>query len=119
MSNEPTHDDAAEAALNAAFRALSDPTRRRIMALLREADALRVTDVASAFDMSLNGVSKHLKVLEAAGLIHRRVEGRVHWLSARWEGLQPPYEWLHFHHHFWNRRLDALVDHVAQFTEDP
>jgi len=42
------------------------------------------------------------------------VDGRTHWLRPRWEGMQPPYEWLHFHHHFWSRRVDALVDYVTR-----
>ncbi len=81
---------------------------------MREANELRVGDIAAAFDMSLNGVSKHLKVLEAAELVARRVEGRTHWLRVNWQALQPPYEWLHFYHHFWNERLDALVDYVKE-----
>ncbi|MFT5585443.1 MAG: DNA-binding transcriptional ArsR family regulator [Cognaticolwellia sp.] len=119
MSTEPFRADSAEAALSATFHALADPSRRRILALLRESEALRVSDIAAVFEMSLNGVSKHLKILEAAGLVTRRIQGRVHWLSARWEGLQPPYEWLHFHHHFWSSRIDALVDHLALEGEDP
>lgn len=103
-----------EEALNEAFLALSDPTRRKIIHLLREAGELRVGDVAEAFSMSLNGVSKHVKLLERAGLITRQVRGREHWLAARWEALQSPYEWLHFYHHFWSQRLDALVDYTTK-----
>jgi len=101
-------------ALSAAFRALSDPSRRRIIELLRESGELRVSDIADAFAMSLNGVSKHLKVLERAGLVRRRVEGRTHWLRVDWAALQQPYEWLHFYRHFWGGRLDALVDYVSK-----
>ena len=104
--------------LSAAFRALADPSRRRIIGLLREAGELRVSDIAEAFDMSLNGVSKHLKTLEHAGLLNRRVEGRTHYLSVRWEALQRPYEWLHFYRQFWGGRLDALVDYVTQRAKD-
>jgi len=102
----------AEDQLNRVFHSLADPSRRRIIALLREAEELSVGDIAAAFDMSLNGVSKHLKVLEAAQLVVRRVEGRSHRIRVNWESLQPPYEWLHFYHHFWSERLDALVDYV-------
>ncbi|MDX2019415.1 MAG: metalloregulator ArsR/SmtB family transcription factor [Deltaproteobacteria bacterium] len=98
--------------LDRVFGCLSDPSRRKVIALLREARELKVTDIAQAFDMSLNGVSKHLKVLEEAGLVVRRVDGRVHWFSANWSALQPAYEFLHFHQHFWSQRLDALVDYV-------
>ena len=105
-------------ALSATFRALSDPSRRRIIELLRESDELRVSDIADAFAMSLNGVSKHLKVLEKAGLVRRRVEGRTHWLRVDWAALQQPYEWLHFYRHFWGGRLDALVDYVSNTKRD-
>lgn len=103
-----------EERLNQAFRTLADPTRRQIIELLREAGELNVGDIAEAFSMSLNGVSKHLKVLERANLILRRVEGREHRLSVNWEALQLPYEWLHFYRHFWGGRLDALVDYVEE-----
>jgi DNA-binding transcriptional ArsR family regulator len=73
--------------------------------LLREAGELKVGDIAAAFSMSLNGVSKHLKVLEKAGFIERRVDGREHWIRVSWASLQQPYEWLHFYHHFWSGRL--------------
>lgn len=94
------------------FAALADPTRRRIIELLREAGELKVGDVAKGFDMSLNGVSKHLKQLERAGLVLRRVEGREHWLTPNWSALQESYRWLHFYQHFWTRRLDALADYA-------
>lgn len=100
--------------LSTVFQALADPSRRRIIELLREAGELRVGDLAEAFAMSLNAVSKHLKTLERAGLVLRRVEGREHWLRVAWPALQEPYEWLHFYSHFWNERLDALVDYVTQ-----
>ena len=99
--------------LDAVFGALADPTRRALIGLLRDAGELRVSDLAAAFDMSLNGVSKHIKVLERAGVVRRRVEGRTHWLSVDWPSMQSAYEWLHHHHHFWSERLDALVDYVA------
>lgn len=102
-----------EERLSRVLHALSDPSRRHIVGLLREAEELKVTDIADAFSMSLNGVSKHLKVLERAGILERRIEGREHWLRVRWEALQEPYEWLHFYHHFWGGRLDALVDYVT------
>ncbi|WP_428265742.1 ArsR/SmtB family transcription factor [Haliangium sp.] len=109
---------AREQRLDAGFRALSDASRRKIIALLREAGELKVGDIAAAFDMSLNGVSKHLKMLERAGLIRRRVDGREHWIRVEWAGLRGPYEWLHVYHHFWNERLDALVDYLSA-TDQP
>ena len=98
--------------LNRVFHALADPARRRIIALLRESGELPVGVVAEAFSMTLNGVSKHVKVLEHAGVVRRRIEGRVHWISVDWTALQVAYEFLHAHHHFWSTRLDALVDYT-------
>jgi DNA-binding transcriptional ArsR family regulator len=103
-----------EEALNAVFHCLADPSRRRILALLRESNELKVGDIAAAFEMSLNGVSKHLKVLEAANLVERRVEGRLHYLRVNWAALQPAYEFLHFYQHFWNERLDGLIDYTRE-----
>lgn len=105
---------ASEKRLNQAFRTLADPSRRQIIELLREAGELKVGDIAEVFAMSLNGVSKHVKVLERAELVIRRVDGREHWLSVNWHALQLPYEWLHFYRHFWGGRLDALVDYVNE-----
>lgn len=102
--------------LDRTFGALSDPSRRRIIGLLREAGELKVTDLAEAFSMSLNGVSKHIKVLERSGLVIRRIDGREHWLRVNWSGLQAGYEWLHFYRQFWGARLDALIDYVEQQT---
>jgi DNA-binding transcriptional ArsR family regulator len=99
--------------LDQVFHCLADPSRRKMLALLREAGQLKVGDIAQAFDMTLNGVSKHLKVLEQAGLVIRRVDGREHWISVNWAALQPAYQFLHYHQHFWSQRLDALVDYVA------
>src|SRR5919204_4600003 len=98
--------------LSHVFHALADPARRRIIALLRESGELPVGVVAEAFAMTLNGVSKHVKVLERAGVVNRRIEGRVHWISVDWSALQSAYEFLHAHHHFWSTRLDALVDYA-------
>lgn len=112
-------EEETEAAISRAFQALADPSRRRIIELLREAGELTVSDIAAAFDMSLNGVSKHLKVLERAELVARRIDGRTHHIRVAWSGLQPPYEWLHFYQHYWSKRLDALVDYVgAQSPND-
>ncbi|MHC4938482.1 MAG: ArsR/SmtB family transcription factor [Planctomycetota bacterium] len=111
-------DQRADERLSAAFHALSDPSRRSIIELLRNAEELRVTDIARTFTMSLNAVSKHLKVLEASGLVRRRIEGRAHWFKVDWAGLQQPYEWLHFYHHLWSGRLDALADCVQGEKND-
>jgi len=104
--------DIKEATLNLVFHALSDPSRRKMVELLREAGELKVGNLAKAFSMSLNSVSKHLKVLEKAGLIERRIKGREHFISVKWQALQTPYQWLHFYQHYWNERIDALIEYA-------
>src|SRR5207245_9792637 len=94
-------------ALDRSFAALSDPTRRAIVSRLARGPA-RVTDVAARFPISLNAVSKHLKVLEQAGLLRRRRAGRGHHLELRAAPLREiaqrtsPYERL------WEEKLEAL-----------
>jgi DNA-binding transcriptional ArsR family regulator len=105
---------ASDDRLDLVFHTLADGTRRKIIELLRESGELKVGDLAKTFDMSLNGVSKHLKVLERAELIQREVRGREHWIRVQWSTLQEPYEWLHFYHHFWSKRLNSLVDYVSK-----
>src|SRR5882762_7389282 len=92
--------------LDQAFAALSDPTRRAIVSRLARRPA-RVTDVAGRFPMSLNAVSKHLKVLEGAGLIKRRRAGREHHLELRPAPLHEIARWTLRYERFWNEKLDA------------
>jgi len=103
--------------LSRVFQSLSDPKRRKIVELLREAGESTINDVAEAFDISLNAVSKHLKNLEKAGIINRRIVGREHFVSIQWESLMQPYQWLHYYHHYWSRRLDALVDYAQMVDQ--
>lgn len=98
--------------LNATFTALADPTRRDILSRLASGE-LTVSDLAEPYAMSLNAVSKHLKVLEGASLIRRRVEGRTHHISLHAEPLGRATEWLEFYRAFWEGRLDALETFLA------
>ena len=93
--------------LDRTLSALADPTRRAIVARLLHGDA-RVTDVAGMFEMSLNGVSKHLRVLEKAGIVVRRVQGREHQLSFSGEPLDEAQVWIERTRTFWNARMDSL-----------
>jgi len=98
--------------LNAVFSALADPTRRAILARLTEGDAT-VAEIAAPFDMSQPAISRHLKVLEQAGLIsrQRRRTARLSHLEA--EPLQEASEWLARYQDFWDERyerLDALLE---------
>jgi DNA-binding transcriptional ArsR family regulator len=105
------------AALDLAFTALADPTRRRIVARLSRGDA-RVSDLAQPFAMSLNAVSKHIKLLERAGLVHRRRVGREHYLKLRAAPLRAVSEWTLRYEQFWNQRLDALADFLANQVKE-
>jgi DNA-binding transcriptional ArsR family regulator len=87
--------------------ALADPTRRAILELLSRGDA-RVTDVAEPFPISLNSVSKHIRLLERAGLVRRRVSGREHVISFNLQPLDSAAEWIGSHRALWNGRLQAL-----------
>jgi DNA-binding transcriptional ArsR family regulator len=105
------------ASLDAALYALADPTRRRIVERLMRGPA-RVTDLAAPFSMSLNGVSKHLKVLEHAGLLRRRCEGREHRLSLRPQPIRRIQAWSSQFERFWTDRLDALSAHLENEKEN-
>lgn len=99
--------------LDRTFAALGDPTRRAILARLSEGDA-RVTDLAAPFDMSLNAISKHVRVLEDANLVRREVHGREHRLSFNGKALQEAREWIDFHRAFWEERLDNLARFLGE-----
>jgi DNA-binding transcriptional ArsR family regulator len=99
--------------LDTVLGAVADPTRRAILDRLRTSDA-RVTELASAFPISLNSTSKHIKVLERAELVHRDVRGRDHVLSLRAEGLAEAVAWMQQYREFWEQRLAALEAFVLQ-----
>ena len=102
--------------LDLAFAALADPTRRRIVAKLTRGET-RVTDLALPFDMSLNAVSKHIKVLEGAGLVRRTRVGREHYLRLRAQPLREVARWTSQYERFWTQRLDALGEFLNQQKE--
>jgi DNA-binding transcriptional ArsR family regulator len=93
--------------LDDVFRAVADPTRRAIVRHLSGGDRT-VTELAAPFDMSLAAVSKHVKVLESAGIITRTIEGRRHVCRLEPEPLSGARQWLDLYARFWNDRLDAL-----------
>jgi len=100
------------ATLDRVFSAVSDPTRRAILARLAESDA-RVTDVARAFPISLNSTSKHIRILEGAGLVRRNVRGREHILSLEAAPLADAAAWIEHYRQFWSDQLAALEAFVA------
>jgi DNA-binding transcriptional ArsR family regulator len=87
--------------------ALSDPTRRAILERLSKGEA-RVTELAQPFTMSLNAVSKHIRILERARLVNRRCVGREHFLSLNQEPLDEAAAWIEAQRAIWTARLDAL-----------
>ena len=99
--------------LNKTFAALADPTRRAILSRLTQGTAT-VTELAEPFAMSLPAVSKHLTVLEKAGLLTRQRQGRIHYLSLNATPLKEIANWVTLYEQFWTGQLDAL----ASFLEE-
>ena len=99
--------------LDDVFAALSDPTRRSLLRSLSIGPA-SVTELAAPMDMSLNAVSKHLKVLEHAGLVRREVEGRVHHIYLNAAPLEEAERWVNHYRHFWESRLYSLEDWLVR-----
>ena len=102
--------------LNATFAALADPTRRAILARLISGEC-SVTELAEPFDMSMPAVSKHLRVLERAGLIARGREAQ--WRPCRIEAgpLKQVADWAERYRHVWEARLDRLDDYLRQLKK--
>jgi DNA-binding transcriptional ArsR family regulator len=99
------------ASLDGVFNALCDPTRRAILARLTDTDA-RVTDIAAEFPISLNSISKHIRMLERAGLVKRSIAGREHLLSLNAAPMAEAAMWIEHYRRFWEGRLAALEEYV-------
>ena len=99
--------------LDLVFGALADRTRRQLLAQLAGGPA-SITQLAAPHDMSLPGVSKHLRVLEHAGLIRRTVDGRVHHCMLDAATMRTADEWIAGYRAFWDHTLDALADYVSE-----
>jgi DNA-binding transcriptional ArsR family regulator len=95
------------AQLDHVFHALADPTRRDMLRRLSFGEH-SVGELAEPFDISLAAVSKHIKVLEGAGLVNRTISGRTHVFRLSPARLAEATEWLRYYERFWNERLDAL-----------
>jgi DNA-binding transcriptional ArsR family regulator len=113
MSIETVANSAANRQLDDVFRALSDPTRRALIARLAKRPCM-VTELAEPFAMSLPAVSKHLKVLERAGLVSRTVDGRIHRCSFSPEPLHRAEQWISRYRAFWEDTLDALSGYIER-----
>lgn len=104
--------------LEALFGALADPSRRAILARLASGEAT-VGEVAEPLDMALPSVSKHVAILERAGLIERRVEGRRHWLRLQPDGLRTVNQYIDFYRPFWEASMDRLAGLTAALVDTP
>ncbi len=99
--------------LDRVFHALADPTRRSILRRLERGDASVMT-LVDRFDISQPAVTKHLNVLEDAGLIERMPRGRQRLCRLRSTALRPAWRWIEHYRQYWNERLDALEDVLAE-----
>lgn len=104
--------------LNATFAALADPTRRAMLVRLAHGEAT-VNEVAAPFDISLPAISKHLKVLERAGLISRARNGQFRPCRLETERLDGATDWIEQSRQVWNDRLDKLAAHLHDLQQSP
>jgi DNA-binding transcriptional ArsR family regulator len=104
--------------LDATFAALADPTRRAIVARLAVGDAT-VNELAAPFDLSLPGISKHLKVLERCGLITRRRRAQFRPCHLEREALDAAADWIETNRRLWSERFDKLDDHLRTLQAPP
>jgi DNA-binding transcriptional ArsR family regulator len=103
------------APLDATFGALADPTRRAILARLARGQAM-VTELAAPFAMSLPAISKHLRVLESAGLLLREINGRVHRCRLAADPMKDAAGWIEQYRAFWDTQFDALGKYLEATT---
>jgi DNA-binding transcriptional ArsR family regulator len=110
--------DPAPDPLSLLLKAAGDPTRRAILTHLAQEGPARVTDIAARFDISLNAVSKHIMVLERAGLVSRRTQWREHLIEVQLAPLQQAFRWFGDLRSVWDLRLDALETHLTKDKAD-
>ncbi len=103
--------------LNSTFSALSDPTRRAILARLAEGE-VSVSDLAAPFAVSLPAISRQLRVLETAGLIARRKDGRVHHCRLKAEPMREAVAWIERYRRFWDEQFEALAEYLKRTEEE-
>ena len=107
-----------EKALSEILKAVSDTTRRSLLTQLIQQGPTRVTDLARFYDMSLNAISKHIKVLEKAGLVSRKMLGRVHWIEAKLDPVERVEQWFAQLKSIWALRLDKLDEVLSKGEND-
>jgi DNA-binding transcriptional ArsR family regulator len=99
--------------LDSVFGALADPTRRAMLGALSTRQST-VGELAAPFSISLAAASKHIKVLERAGLVKRTVQGRVHHCELDVRPMHAGFEWMRHYEQWWNQKLDVLEDLLQQ-----
>lgn len=103
--------------LDTVFSALSDSTRRAMLSRLASGE-MSVTDLARPFSLSKPAITKHLKVLEKAGLMRRQITGRVHLCRLEPESLNQVSQWFAYYEKFWNSKLDTLDSYLSATQKD-
>jgi DNA-binding transcriptional ArsR family regulator len=115
VNNNITHDSAQ---LNLIFSALSDSTRRAMLIKLADKEH-SIADLSAPFDISKSAVTKHIKVLEKAGLLRRTIDGRVHHCRLTVDPLHVASDWMAFYQKFWDSKLDALDSYLLKDKDKP
>ena len=103
--------------LSATLAAIADPTRRAIVSRLAEGES-SIKSLSSPFNMTLPAVSKHVRVLEEAGLVIREKRGRVHYCRLNAGPLRDAASWLVFYQKFWDAKLDSLANFLEETSEE-
>jgi len=103
--------------LSNVFAALSDPTRRGMLAYLARHGEASIGVLGEPYDMSAPAVTKHIRVLEQAGLIEREIDGRIHRCRLSGKRLDEAARWIESTRHFWEARFDALARHLERNPE--
>lgn len=111
--------DFADDLLDKTFSALAHPIRRAMLTRLAREGSASVSELAEPFDVSLMAVSKHLKVMDEAGLIRREKGGRVRRCSFDPEAMEVAGDWIEHHRRYWNQQLDALAAYLEAPDPEP
>lgn len=98
--------------------AIAHPTRRAIIGRLAKKGPTRFSDIAEPYETALNAVTKHLKLLERAGLIEREKQGREVFISFRPEPLKQVSGWVHEYERYWNKKLDQFEEHFKRKKQE-
>lgn len=95
------------------FSALADPSRRKVIELLHQRD-MTILDLSSSFDMSFQALSKHIKILEAAGIINKKQEGKFRVCALNHQALSKSLQWISYYSNFWSESLSRLENIIAR-----